>query len=500
MSLLRKLASDTAAYGLSSILARFINYIFSFIIVKAVTTAEYGDFTKFYAYAGFLQVVLTHGMETAFFRFKSKGGDQPKAFATGFVSMLLLSVLFLLVCYGFQFKIADLTRVTEHPEFVLLFAWIMVFDTLCALPFASLRAKNKAILFALVRVVNILIYIFFIILFLFWLPKIYEAQLLAGAWWTDIYDPKYGVGYVFIANLIASILTFFLLFNELKQLRFGIDISLYKKMLPYALPIMLVGFAGMINEMLSRVMMEYLLPYDEVTNKELLGVFGFNYKFAMLITLFLQAYRYAAEPFFFAHADKSDAKKIYAQSMHYFIIAGCFIFLLVMLTMPTFQHILILFDPKYFEYFEGKNVVPILLAANLLLGIYFNLSTWYKVTDKTHIGAMIAIFGAVMTFVFNWWLIPAYGYTGAAVSTLLCYLTMVIVGFLAEKKYYPIPYQIPVYIFYIVVAVVLWQFFNFTEKHVQHIWIKTGFSLIILSIYLLVIYIRERSILLKNRG
>lgn len=500
MSLLRKLASDTAAYGLSSILARFINYIFSFIIVKAVTTAEYGDFTKFYAYAGFLQVVLTHGMETAFFRFRNKDGYAPKAFATGFASMFGVSAIFLLLCYVFQFQIAEYTRVADHPEFVLLFAWIMAFDTLGALPFASLRARNKAIVFAIVRVINILIYIFFIILFLFWLPKIYNAHYEQGSWWTEIYDPKYGVGYVFIANLIASVLTFVFLFKELKQLKFGWDTTLYKKMLPYALPIMLVGFAGMINEMLSRVMMEYLLPYDELTNKELLGVFGFNYKFAMLITLFLQAYRYAAEPFFFAHADKSDAKKIYAQSMHYFIIAGCFIFLLVMLTMPTIQHILIQFDVKYAEYFKGKNVVPILLAANLLLGIYFNLSTWYKVTDKTHIGAMIAIFGAVITFAFNWWLIPVFGYTGAATSTFLCYLTMVIVGYIAEKKYYPIPYQLSAYIFYIIVSVALWQFFNLTEKFVPQIWLKTGLSIIILSIYLLVTYIRERSSLLKTRG
>lgn len=500
MSLLRKLASDTAAYGLSSILARFINYIFSFIIVKAVSTAEYGDFTKFYAYAGFLQVVLTHGMETAYFRFKSKGGDNPKAFTTGFVSMLILSLAFLLTCYLFEKPIALFTRVTEHPEFVLLFAWIMVFDTLSALPFASLRAHNKAFQFAFFRIINIIIYIFFIVLFLFWLPDMFESGQYESSLWLKYYDPEFGVGYVFLANMIASVVTFFLMFKELRQLSSGIDISLYKKMLPYALPIMLVGFAGMINEMLSRVMMEYLLPYDELTNKELLGVFGFNYKFAMLITLFLQAYRYAAEPFFFANAEKENAKDVYAKSMHYFIITGCFIFLIVMTAIPFIQHILLLFDPKYAIYFQGQQVIPILLASNLLLGIYFNLSTWYKVTDKTHIGAMIAIFGAFMTFVLNWICIPQYGYTGAAVSTFLCYLSMVIVGYIAERKYYPIPYNLKSAFFYILLSVILWKLFEFIGEYIDLVWIKSGISVIMLSIYLTVTYIRERRTLKFNRG
>lgn len=493
MSLLKKLASDTAAYGLSSILARLINYIFSFIIVKAVTTAEYGDYTKFYAYAGFLQVVLTHGMETSYFRFNTKGGKQPKAFATGFLSMVIFSFVFLLLSYVFQIRIAEMVRVAGNPEFVLFFAWIMAFDTFAALPFASLRANNKAIKFAVYRVVNIIVFIGFILLLLFWLPKWYDQGVISGQLWTKYYNPDYGVGYVFIANLIASIITFLLLFGELKQLKSGIDMSLYKKMLPYALPIMLVGFAGMINEMLSRVMMEYLLPYDAYTNKEILGVFGFNYKFAMLITLFLQAYRYAAEPFFFANSENANAKYVYSKSMHYFIIAGCFIFLGVMVMIPFIQKILISFDTKYIEYFEGQNVVPILLAANLLLGIYFNLSTWYKVTDKTHIGAMIAIFGAGMTFLLNWIMIPRFGYTGAAVSTLLCYLSMVIVGYIAELKYYPIPYNLKGGAFFIAFTFLLWKGFEWINgTFALHLGWLTSLSVLILLIYISVAYISER--------
>ncbi|HZH68744.1 MAG TPA: polysaccharide biosynthesis C-terminal domain-containing protein [Chitinophagales bacterium] len=493
MSLLKKLASDTAAYGISSILARFINYIFSFIIVKAISTAEYGDFTKFYAYAGFILVVLTHGMETAYFRFKNKGGHNPKAFATGFTSMAVVAIIFVALCYIFLEPIAFYTKVADNPEYVLLLAWIMASDTLCALPFASLRANNQAIKFATIRIINIAIYIFFMMLFLFWLPKAYDTAVGTNAFWIQYYHPEKGVTYVFLANLIASVATFFLLIKETFQLKFGFDYELYKKMLPYALPITLVGFAGMINEMLSRVMMEYLLPYDDLTNKEMLGVFGFNYKFAMLITLFLQAYRYAAEPFFFANAESSDAKNIYAKSMHYFVIAACFIFLFVICSVPFLEYALNIYDPKYAEYFKGKNVIPILLASNILLGIYFNLSTWYKVTDKTHIGAIIAVFGAIVTFILNWTMIPIWGYTGAAMSTLFCYSAMVLAGYIAERKYYPIPYNLRAILFYIILTVALWRLFEFSNNLIEHVWATNGLTVIILSIYLSVIYIRERS-------
>jgi O-antigen/teichoic acid export membrane protein len=493
VSLLRKLASDTAAYGLSSIMARLINYLFSFLIVKVVSTAEYGDYTKFYAFAGFLLVVLTHGMETAFFRFRSKEGYNPRAFATAYWSMAIISVIFLLLCYLFQMPIAQAVKVEDHPEYVVFFAWILALDTLVALPFASLRANNKAIRFAVFRTINILLFIFFILLFLFWMPEWAEKEVLWAKPLLILYDPKMGIGYVFLANMLASILSFFLLIGELKQLKYGFDLSLYRKMIPYALPIMLVGFAGMINEMLSRVMMEYLLPYDAITNKEQLGIFGFNYKFAMLITLFLQAYRYAAEPYFFAQANSENARQVYAKSMHYFVIAGTFIFLGVMLFLPLIQHLLMAFDPKYANYFVGDHVVPILLGANLTLGIYFNLTTWYKVTDKTHIGAIIASIGAVITFLLNVLLIPRYGYTGAAWATLLCYLTMVSAGFIAERKYYPIPYTYLRTGFYLLLGAGLWQTYYLMAGFFRwNAGIGTIISIVFLLIFLGVSYLRER--------
>lgn len=474
-------------------MARLINYLFSFLIVKVVSTAEYGDYTKFYAFAGFILVVLTHGMETAFFRFRSKEGYNPKAFSTAYYSMAIVSIIFLAFCYLFRDPIAAAVKVEDHPEYVVFFAWILALDTLVALPFASLRANNKAIRFAIFRTINILLFIFFIVLFLFLMP-VWAAQ---GTVWAmpllAFYDPEMGIGYVFISNMLASIVTFFLLSGEMKQLKFGFDAGLYRQMIPYALPIMLVGFAGMINEMLSRVMMEYLLPFDAITNKEQLGIFGFNYKFAMLISLFLQAYRYAAEPYFFAQAKAANAKQVYARSMHYFVIAGTFIFLGVMLFLPLIQHLLLAFDPKYANYFVGDHVVPVLLGANLSLGIYFNLTTWYKVTDKTHIGAIIATMGAAITFLLNVLLIPKYGYTGAAWATLICYLSMVAAGFVAERKYYPIPYTYLRTGFYLVFGGALWQGYYVLSKYFEwNAGLGAIISVLFLVIFLAVSYLREK--------
>lgn len=473
-------------------MARLINYLFSFLIVKVVTTAEYGDYTKFYAFAGFILVVLTHGMETAYFRFRTKNGVNPQAFSTAYTSMAAFAVFFLLLSYLFAPSIASLAKVEAHPEYVTMFAWIMALDTLVALPFAGLRAQNKALKFALFRIVNICLFIFFILLFLFWMPNWNENSGGITSQLLQFYDPEFGIGYVFLSNMLASIVTFFLLIKELRQLKFGFNFSLYKEMLPYALPIMLVGFAGMINEMLSRVMMEYLLPFDAQTNKEQLGIFGFNYKFAMLISLFLQAYRYAAEPYFFSQASSDNAKSIYARSMHYFIIAGSFIFLGVMVFLPIIQQLLLAFDPKYANYFVGDGVVPILLAANLILGIYFNLTTWYKVTDKTHIGAIISTFGATTTFLLNLWWIPRYGYMGAAWSTFCCYLLMVIAGYIAEQKYYPIHYQYKSALLYLLMAIGFWQIHSRVITYFEpSIFLTSGFSLLFLLIFLMVSYLRE---------
>ncbi|MEN9447297.1 MAG: hypothetical protein RJA25_587 [Bacteroidota bacterium] len=483
MSTIKKLATDTAAYGVSSILARLINFLFGFLIIKYITQAEFGTFTNFYAYAGFIQVVLTHGMETAYFRFVNKEESKEKAFSITFYSILLVVLFFILLVYIFQQSIASYVK--EPTLYVKFFIWMMAFDTLAAIPFASLRKQGRPILFAALKVLNILAFIAFNILFFMILPLFHYT--------TDLTK----VSYIFIANIFASILTFLFLLKQFNQLHFSFDTKLYKKMIVYAMPIMLVGFAGMINEVLDRIIMTRLLPYDDITNKEQLGIYGFNYKFAMLVTMFLQAYRYAAEPIFFRHAEKSDSKAVLADTMKYYTISVCIIFLSIVLFLPLIQYLFALYSPKSVDYFVGADIIPILLMANICLGIYFNISTWYKITDKTYVGAIIAIVGAIITFVMNVILVPKIGYHGGAWATLTCYVSMVIIGYATEQKYYPIPYNYKRILFYLASALFLYLLLKFVVLPLQfHLLVNTTIAFLFLSLYIFTAYFLER----KNKA
>lgn len=478
MSIAKKLAGDTAAYGVSSILARLINFLFGFLIIKYITQAEFGTFTNFYAYAGFILVVLTHGMETTYFRFVNKEDSKQSAFSTAFYSIFIFTVFFIVIIYVFQDAIADYVK--EPALYVKFFVWMMAFDALAAIPFASLRKQGKPILFATLKVLNILFFILFNILFFILLPKLN-------------YDLSFAkVSYIFIANILASAITLLLLLKQFNQLQFSFNSSVYKKMMWYALPIMLVGFAGMINEVLDRIIMTRLLPFDDITNKEQLAIYGFNYKFAMLVSMFLQAYRFAAEPLFFKHAEKSDSKSILAQSMKYYTISVCILFLGITLFMPLIQVLFIMYSPNSASYFVGSGIVPVLLMANIFLGIYFNISTWYKISDKTYVGAIISILGAVITIIMNVILVPKIGYWGSAWATLACYVFMVVIGYITEQKYYPIPYDYKRILFYIVFAVVLFLILKFLIlPHGFALWVNSVIASLFLLIYISSAYAME---------
>ena len=479
MSTVKKLATDTAAYGVSSILARLINFLFGFLIIKYISQAEFGTFTNFYAYAGFILVVLTHGMETAFFRFVNKEESKEKAFSTAFYSILFVVLFFILLGYLFQQSIADYVK--EPTLYVKFFIWMMAFDTLAAIPFASLRKQGRPIAFAALKVMNILLFMAFNVIFFILLPRFNYALDFTK------------VSYIFIANIFASIITFLLLLKQLRQLHFSLDTALYKQMLKYSMPIMLVGFAGMINEVLDRIIMTRLLPYSDIVNKEQLGIYGFNYKFAMLVTMFLQAYRFAAEPLFFKHAEKSDSKTILASTMKYYTICVCVIFLSIVLFLPLIQYLFILYSPKSAAYFVGADIIPILLMANICLGIYFNISTWYKVTDKTYVGAIISIVGAMITIVMNVILVPKIGYFGAAWATLACYVSMVIIGYITEQKYYPIPYNYKRILFYLFFALALFLVLKFAILPIAlSLLFNTLIAALFLSFYIITAYFLER--------
>ncbi|HUM52811.1 MAG TPA: oligosaccharide flippase family protein, partial [Chitinophagales bacterium] len=475
----KKLATDTVAYGVSSILARIINFLFGFLIIKYISPAEFGTYTNFYAYAGFILVVLTHGMETAYFRFVNKEESKETAFSTAFYSILFVVILFILITYLFQKPIA--AYVKEPAFYFQLFVWMMAFDTLAAIPFASLRKQGRPMVFAGLKILNILFFIIFNIGFFMVLPKLNMSFSVTK------------VSYIFIANLVASIFTFIILLFQFRQLKFSIDFSIYKKMLWYAMPIMLVGFAGMINEVLDRIIMTRLLRGNDLENKIQLGIYGFNYKFAMIISMFLQAYRFAAEPLFFKNAEKADNKQMLAKTMKYYTICVCFIFLAITLFMPFIQFVFSKYAPSSATYFVGVGIVPILLMANIFLGIYFNISTWYKITDKTYIGAIISIVGAVVTIIMNVILVPKIGYFGGAWATFGCYAVMLIIGYITEQKYYPIPYDYKRILFYLAIAIGFYLVLRYLILPMQFSLISnTIFGCFFLAAYVFIAYFLER--------
>ncbi|WP_031438157.1 oligosaccharide flippase family protein [Methylobacter tundripaludum] len=435
MSIIRKLASQTAVYGLSSIFGRFLNYLLVPLYTYYFTAAEYGVVSEFYAYAGFFSVLLLFGFETGYFRFRDKERTGPDlAYSTALIFVVLVNLGFFALILLINTQLSAALNYANHPEYVLCFSLILILDAIAAIPFARLRAENRAFRFAGIKIFEIGITVLLSLFFIIYCPKLYAAN--PESWIAPIYNPAIGIGYIFIANLLASGFKFLLLAPQLAGLAWGFDRALFGRMVRYSLPMVVIGFAGIINEMLDRVLLKYLLPYDALTNMKMLGIYSACYKLSILMSLFIQAFRYAAEPFFFAYAGKSDARQVYAVVLKFFVIFCVFIFLLVTLFIDFF---------KYFvgdEFRAGLEVVPILLLANLCLGIYINLSIWYKLTDRTLMGASVSLAGAALTIMLNIWWIPLFGYVGSAWATLACYGSMAILSYLLGRKYYPVNYNV----------------------------------------------------------
>lgn len=439
MSVLKKLAGQTAIYGLSSIVARFLNYLLVPLHTVVFIPQQYGIITEMYAYVAFLIILLTYGMETAYFRFSTKEGqDQQTVFSTVLSSLASSTSLFILMAVVFAQPIADWLLYPDNKEYVVWFAIIVGLDAVSSIPLARLRSENKAKTFAGINIANVLVNIGLNVFFLWYcLPLITEG---GSNWLTDtFYDPETGVGYVFIANLIASITKFLLLSPTMLSGFVKPKLSLLKPMLVYSAPLLIAGLAGMMNEMFDRVMLKRLLFPILGEDKAMfeLGVYGACYKLSIIISLMIQAFRYAAEPFFFTQEKEKGSKELYAKVMTYFVwvLAGTFLF--VMLYLDLFKY----FIPNK-DYWVGLKVVPILLLANICLGIYYNQSVWYKLTDKTSYGAGLAIFGAVITLVLNLLFIPNYGYMASAWATLVCYASMMAVSYIFGRKHYPVPYEL----------------------------------------------------------
>jgi O-antigen/teichoic acid export membrane protein len=482
MSILKKLASQTAIYGLSSIFGRFLNYLLVPLYTYYFTASQYGIVSEFYAYAGFFSVFLLFGFETGYFRFRDKMvQDRDKTYSTALLFILCINIGFLLLIVLNNDWLSSALNYPEHPEYVLCFTLILILDAIAAIPFARLRAENKAWRFAGIKILEILTTVCFSLFFIIACPKLYLDY--SNAWWLQFYNPHLGISYIFIANLLGSASKFLLLSSELAGLAWGFDKAIFIKLLRYSLPMVAIGFAGIINEMLDRALLKYLLPYDLQTNLKQLGIYSACYKLSILMSLFIQAFRYAAEPFFFTYSDKSDAKKVYAEVLKYFVIFCMTIFLVVSLFLDFFQYFI------GAEFRVGLNVVPILLLANLFLGVYVNLSIWYKLTDRTLMGALVSLIGALLTIALNWYWIPEFGYVGSAWATLLCYASMAFMSYSLGRYYYPIAYPV-----WRVLAYILFGISLYLVKQpllMQIDWQPWLLSAALLSLYLLTVVLFE---------
>ncbi|MEA3476695.1 MAG: oligosaccharide flippase family protein, partial [Bacteroidota bacterium] len=378
--------------------------------------------------------------------------------------------------------------------YIVYFALIIGIDAFLAIPFARLRQQNKALKFAIIKIINVLSNIGFNFFFLLICPKIFASNPDSAI--LGFYDPDFGVGYAFISNLLATIITLVLLLPDILSASFRISTPLLRRMLHYAFPLLIVGIAGMVNEVSDKLLFKFLItvPAGITESKEYilsqLGIYGANYKLAVLMTLFIQMFRYAAEPFFFAHASAKDSKQLYADVMKYFVIFCLLIFLLVTLYLDIFKY----FIGKDFR--EGLHIVPIVLMANLFLGIFFNLSVWYKVNDLTRFGAYIAIVGASITIFLNIVLVPVIGYTGAAWAHFFCYLVMVFLSFLLGRKYYPVPYSFKRIGIYFTLAMAIFfidRVIQWPEKNIQLI-----FSTLMFAAFLIIVFLMEKSVFRKS--
>ncbi len=442
---LRRLASQTAIYGLSTIVVRVLNYLLAPLHTRVFTDqSDYGVISELYAYVTFLNVLFMYGMETAFFRYASQSENKQKVFGTAQLSLVISTVVLTLLLIITSSNIAAGLKYPDHPEYVIYFALIIAFDTLVSIPFARLRLQGKPLKYALFKFLNISINVLLNLFFL--LPALLnKPAMFSNVGFT--YNPETGVEYVFIANLIASGVAFLIFLPSMLNLQF--DKAMWRKLISYGSPLIIIGLAGMINETLDRILLKYWLPGTTDENLKQIGIYSAVYKISIFMTLAVQAFRMGAEPFFFSQANEKNAPRLYADVMKYFVIACSFIFLTVGIFPDAFK---IIIGPAYHE---GLHIVPILLMANLFLGIYYNQSIWYKLTDKTVFATIIPVAGAIITLTANWFLIPRIGYSGSAWSTLLCYFSMVIMSWIIGQKYYNVPYNLRKAILYISTSLVL---------------------------------------------
>lgn len=492
MNKISKLASETIFYGIGSIVPRLFNFLLLPLHSRVFNPEDYGVISYLYVFVAFLNIVYTFGMETAYFRYATKAGGDPKrvfdqAQTVVICISLILSASFIL----FADPIATAVSIPGKPHYIIWLAVIMFIDAVVALPFAKLRLEKKPLRFAAARLINVFIlvglnlYYFVIANWLIQGEITFDIKRLVDSVGSG---PNHGIEYVFLANLIANLFYIAFFFKTLTSWRPRADKLVSRSMLNYAYPVMLTGLAGMTNEMFSRWTLEWWLPenfYEGRSSMYAIGVFSVAYKYAIIMSLAIQAFRFAAEPFFFSNAKEKNSPALFAQVNHYFVILTSFILLAVTVNIDLLKFLV----PGP-EYFEGLGTVPILLAGYLFLGVYYNMSVWFKLTDRTYVGTFITVAGAIITITLNFLLIPIWGYTGSAWASLLCYFSMTVACFFSGQRYYPIPYKIWSGLGYILFAASLIYISDWIK--IQNEFLAKGFQILLISVFAVTAYFLER--------
>ena len=443
MNPLKRLFKQTFIYGLATVLPRVLSFLLVPLYTSVMNPETYGEISVIFSWFAIFNVVLAYGMETAFFRFFNKYSDKENVISTSLISLLISSLMFFVVSLIFKETFASLIDVKE--SLMLYIILILVLDALAIVPFAWLRAMERPLRYSIVKVTSVAMNLLLNIFFLTILPELADK---GPSFWAGIYKENFQIEYVFIANVISSGIALLWVCGIYFDSKYSFDERLLKQMLKYSLPIMVAGLAFTVNEVFDRILLDRLLPEDIA--KAEIGKYSACYKLAVFMTLFGTAFRLGVEPFFFSHANTENPKKAYAQITNYFVIMGSLIFLGVMVFIDPLKKLLV----RDAAFWEALDVVPIILLASFCLGIYHNLSVWYKVTDRTRFGAYISSVGAIITLAINISLIPKIGYMASAWATLAAYGSMMLLSYHFGKKYYPIPYNMRKIVFYLSVSLV----------------------------------------------
>lgn len=485
MSLLRKLAGETAIYGFSYILSRVLYFVvFTSYLTRVVSRGEFGIYRDLYFYVAVILVLLTFRMETTYFRYAKE--DRPGVTAMSMSFLASFAGLFFILLLIFRNDVATWLEYPDMTTHLLMLGGVLFFDTMIAVPFANLRQQNRPMRFLALKLGSIFINIALVLFFVELLPLLSTKNNWIAQW----YNSDDIIFYVILSNLLASAITFGLLLPLMRHQPLRWDWNFLKKMLSYSWPLVIVGFAGVINQYSSIAFQKYLLPGDTTTNLSDGGIYAAAASLAILLSLFTTAFNYAAEPFFFAHKDREDARSVYGDVALAFTIIGSLMMLMILAYIDLFQYIL----GKDFR--QGLEVVPILLVSFLLLGIYYNVSVWYKLADKTIFGAWIAGTGTAITIGLSFLLIPSMGVIGSAWTALACYFFMVVSAYLLGQKYYPIPYKVGRMVGWIAGALVLYFIMEWLRSFYEgQIGVVLLVNTVLVSLYAYMVFRFEKSLL-----